>query len=352
MAFLRNTWYVATWAQELERGKLLARRFLNEPIVLFRKRDNSIAALEDVCPHRYAPLSMGKIVDGDRVQCAYHGLEFDGSGHCVHNPHGAGRIPAAARTRSYPACEKHSLIWIWMGDAGAADPATIPDFSFLDPDSGRSVSKRDWLLMDAGYELIVDNLLDLSHVSYLHDGILGSVETVKADIKLEQKGTTLTVRRWSPNCPVPGFFDLMFKRDGSRVDMWQDIRWDQPGCLMNDVGVTSPGTPRDEGTGIFGMHFLTPETETTTWYHFAAVRQNPRSWGEPLDTEIQQKIADLRRYAFEQQDQAMIRAQQKVLSGNGGKFNPVMLEIDVGPTRYRRIMDELIRNEQRRVAAE
>ena len=67
-------------------------------------------------------------------------------------------------------------------------PQPFPNFQFLDPDSGRSVSKRDWLLMDAGYELIVDNLLDLSHVSYLHDGILGSVETVKADIKLEQKG--------------------------------------------------------------------------------------------------------------------------------------------------------------------
>jgi hypothetical protein len=100
------------------------------------------------------------------------------------------------------------------------------------------------------------------------------------------------------------------------------------------------------------MHFLTPETETSAWYHFAAVRQNPRSWGEPLDTEIQQKIADLRRYAFEQQDQAMIRAQQQILSRNGGKFNPVMLEIDAGPTRYRRIMDELIRQEQQQAAAE
>jgi phenylpropionate dioxygenase-like ring-hydroxylating dioxygenase large terminal subunit len=352
MAFLRNTWYVAAWAQDLAPGKLLARRFLNEPVVLFRKQDSSVAALEDVCPHRYAPLSLGKIVEGNRVQCAYHGLEFDGSGRCVFNPHGAGRIPAAARTRSYATYEKHSLIWIWMGDAGAADPAAIPDFQFLDPDSGRSVSKRDWLLMDAGYELIVDNLLDLSHVSYLHDGILGSAETVQAEIKLEQKGTTVTVRRWSPDCPVPGFFDLMFKRDGGRVDMWQDIRWDQPGCLMNDVGVTDRGAPRTDGTGVFGMHFLTPETETSTWYHFAAVRQNPRSWGEPLDTEIQQRIADLRRYAFEQQDQAMIRAQQQILLRNGGKFNPVMLEIDAGPTRYRRIMDELIRQEQQQAAAE
>src|SRR5437868_1009177 len=101
--YLRNAWYAAAWEHELPSDKLLARRILNEPIVLYRTSDGGIAALADRCPHRFAPLHAGKIVDGDRVQCGYHGLEFDKSGACSRNPHGTGNIPARARVKSYPA---------------------------------------------------------------------------------------------------------------------------------------------------------------------------------------------------------------------------------------------------------
>ena len=111
-------------------------------------------------------------------------------------------------------------------------------------------------MMDANYQLITDNLLDFSHTAFLHDGILGSAETIKADLAVEQTGDPLFVARAVPNVPIPGFFDLMFKRDGCHVDLWADMRWDLPACLMNDTGVTLPGAPRREGTGIYGMHFL------------------------------------------------------------------------------------------------
>ncbi|HEX4043799.1 MAG TPA: Rieske 2Fe-2S domain-containing protein, partial [Xanthobacteraceae bacterium] len=127
-AFLRNAWYVAAWADELDGGRLLPRTIMNEPIVLFRKATGEVAAIEDRCAHRFAPLSMGKIVGGDRIQCPYHGLEFDGTGACVRNPHGTKNIPSRAKVRSYPAVEKHQAVWLWMG-AAPAEPGKIPDFS-------------------------------------------------------------------------------------------------------------------------------------------------------------------------------------------------------------------------------
>src|ERR1700736_5971695 len=114
-AYLHNAWYVAAWSDDLADGQLLARTILKEPVVLYRKADGHVAALQDRCPHRFAPLSMGKIVHGDCLQCPYHGLEFDASGACTLNPHGTKNIPPRARVRSYPVTEKHKAIWIWMG---------------------------------------------------------------------------------------------------------------------------------------------------------------------------------------------------------------------------------------------
>ena len=345
MAFLKNTWYMAMWSKDLKPGEIIGRTLLNEQVVLFRAMNHQVSVLSDVCPHRFAPLHMGKLVDGCNLQCAYHGLVFDGSGACVKNPHGNKKIPRAANVKKYAAVEKHSAIWIWMGNR-EADPSTIPDFSMLNEDSEHDVSRRDWIKMDASYELVVDNLMDLSHTAFLHEGILGNETTVDVISNIEQLNGWIKVSRFATDAHIPGFFDLMFKRDGKNVDYWADISWTQPACLKNDTGVTEPGAPRSEGTGIFGMHFLTPETESTCWYHFAAVRQNPISWGEPIDSEIRDKIADLRRYAFEQQDQIIIRAQQQTIQRSTIALRPVSLETDVGIERYKRQLNQMIREEE------
>jgi vanillate O-demethylase monooxygenase subunit len=345
MEYLRNTWYVAMWSQDLQPGQVVGRKYLGDPVVLYRGADGVVAALADRCPHRFAPLSLGKVVDGCRIACGYHGLQFDASGTCVKNPHGHQRIPPASSVRSYPVVERHSAIWIWMGDR-AADPSVIPDFGMLDEGSGHEVSRRDWLRMDASHELIVDNLMDLSHTAFLHEGILGNAETVPSEITFESTPTSVKVGRNAPDVPIPGFFDLMYRRDGRRVNYWADIRWMVPACLINDTGVTDVGAPRSAGTGIYGMHFLTPETDTTCWYHFAAARQNPIAWGEPVDTEIREKIAELRRYAFEEQDQVMIRAQQQSILSADPTQKPVILESDIGVERYKRILQGLMRAER------
>src|SRR5437868_583263 len=105
MPFLKNAWYMAGWAHEFTKAALLPRTVLGEPVVFFRKSDGAIAALADTCPHRLAPLHLGA-VNKDRVRCGYHGLEFDASGACVHNPHGNGAIPAAARVAAFPVHEQ------------------------------------------------------------------------------------------------------------------------------------------------------------------------------------------------------------------------------------------------------
>ena len=130
MQYLRNKWYQAGWSAELKAGELLHRRLLEEPVLLFRKTDGTAVAMLDRCPHRFAPLHMGKHL-GDAVQCPYHGLQFGADGRCIANPHGP--VPGAARIRNFPVAERYSALWIWMGDPAKADPDSIVPFDFNVP---------------------------------------------------------------------------------------------------------------------------------------------------------------------------------------------------------------------------
>ena len=332
------------WAESLQPGQPQERVILGESIVIFRRPDGVLAALDNRCPHRSAPLHMGRICASGAIECGYHGLQFDASGACVHNPHGRGVIPAAAKVRSYPVIEKHSLVWVWMGER-AADPAQIPDLSVIDRSPPEHVTYRDVLDMDAHYEVVVDNLLDLSHTAFLHQGVLGNKSTVSAEIKVTQAGDSVTVSRWMPGVPAPGLFDMMFRRDGGVVDHWAEITWLAPSWLINDSGVTAPGASRSEGTGIFGLHLLTPVNERKTIYHFAAVRQNPISFPEEVRVDLMTKLKDLRRRAFTMEDEPMIEAQQRMIDKAGTGVRPVLLEIDAGAMRYRRVLERLQRED-------
>jgi vanillate O-demethylase monooxygenase subunit len=342
-SFVRNAWYVAMWAEDLGPGQVVGRVILNENIAIFRKADGSVAALTDRCAHRFAPLHLGKVVAGDRIQCAYHGLEFDGSGACVLNPHGNGRIAPGLRVKTYPIVEKHRALWIWMGDK-PADPSKIPDFSPLDTREESHVTKRDWIIIKANYELVVDNLLDLSHVSYLHDGLLGNEDTIDSEISVEQDGDAVVVGRKSTNSRIPGLF--AFQMPGQeRVDKWNTIRWTAPGNMLLRSGVHKPGTDPETGTGYYGIHFLTPETERTTRYHFTAVRWNVLT-DSSVNEQIREKISVMRRFAFAEQDGPVIEAQQVAIDQAGEDLEPHLLSIDVGPVRYKRVLQNLIAQEQ------
>jgi len=342
--FLHNAWYVAAWAEELPVGKLLARTILGEPIVIYRKSDDTIAALEDRCPHRFAPLSMGKVLPGDRLQCPYHGLEFDAAGACVLNPHGAKNIPSRAKVKTFPIVEKHKAAWIWMGDK-PADPAKIPDFSALDNVPELHVMPFDSIHVKANYELIVDNLLDVSHTSYLHEGLLGNKETVESETPVEQDGNDVIVSRYSPNATPPGMFAQFWPGVPARIDKFSRTRWMAPCYLVLFTGICELGAPQESGTGYFGIHMLTPEYPQSTHYFFTAVRWGVRT-GDEENRVLRRTVAEQRRFAFEQQDGPVIEAQQVVINEATRQLDPTILSVDVGPVRYKRVLEKLLAAER------
>ena len=210
MAFLRNAWYVAGWSDELSAGRLLSRTLLDEPVVLFRDERGQARALFDRCPHRFAHLSMGQLCDGGAsLQCAYHGLRFDGAGRCVLNPHTGGVIPKAAVVRHYPVIERYSALWIWMGDSSRADEHGIPELSFLDPDHWAVGTGS--MEVEAPYELEIDNILDLSHIEFLHP-LFSSEAVRRGKVECTQDGETVWSRRTMLNdTAVPDFLRQAFQ---------------------------------------------------------------------------------------------------------------------------------------------
>lgn len=171
-SWVKNCWYVIAWDHEIpttqENGQIFSRTVLGEPIVIYRY-EQAYVALADRCCHRGAPLSKGRL-EGNRLRCGYHGLLFDASGQCVEVP-GMAQPPAKACVRSYPVVEKNHWVFVWMGDPALADERQLPD--------NFSCGSADWkyepgyLHYNTNYLLICDNLLDFSHLSYVHEKTLG-----------------------------------------------------------------------------------------------------------------------------------------------------------------------------------
>jgi phenylpropionate dioxygenase-like ring-hydroxylating dioxygenase large terminal subunit len=348
--FLRNTWYPALWGDDLEPGKTFARRILDEPLVFFRAFDGTVAALVDACPHRFAPLHMGRVLPDGRLQCAYHGLEFDGAGQCARNPQGNGRLPHGARVKSYTVVERHHMLWIWMGDS-PANEAVIPDFAALEAGNSALLTVLDHIVMDANYLLILDNLLDLTHLNYLHKGYLSADDPDAVEITPERKGSRVHVHTVTRNGEISALLKLLWKPEGGRADVYQDTRWDAPACVLITGGATEVGQPLEAGTGTFGVHLLAPETTATTHYSFAAVRWNPRNWGAEADARILHELANLRHLVFEEQDGALLRKQQANFRDHAVRTDrPAFLQSDAGPMLMRRALREMMEAERAHVS--
>ena len=338
MSYLRNTWYVAAWGCELNSGQLLARRFLDEPVILFRETSGACRALTDRCAHRQAPLHMGRF-DGATVHCGYHGLGFDGTGQCVHNPHGP--VPRAARVRSYPLVERHNMLWIWMGNAASADPAAIPDYSFQDPEQYH-VGRR-YLGVKSGYRLEIENILDLSHIAFLHPTTLGGSAVSKGEFLSEVDGQTVWSKRESTNDLVPdGLADAMGLPRGQPIDRWMDVHWHAPANMILYGGGTPAGRSRAEGRSVAQAHCFTPETATTTHYFFSIAF--PRAMGE-FGANLAEEQADWLKVPFETEDLPMLEAQQQNMleAPDAPSFR---LPSDAAGVRALRILDLLIAAER------
>ena len=337
MTYLRNTWYVAAWADELSEGKLLARTLLGTPVVLFRRPDHRPAALLDRCPHRFAPLSAGHL-DGDHVVCGYHGLGFDGKGACVLNPHGP-----VARNMSVPAYathEAHRAIWIWMGDPKGADPALIPDLAYLG-NARDSAFSRGHMLAHGNYEVFVDNIMDLSHVDYLHPTTLGSAGITGTTPKVEETENYVDVTWFVAGTRPPALLAELFETLPPKTDFWQHVRWFAPSVMRLTAATVAAGAPEEEALANLTAHILTPETPTSTHYFYAATRNYRVD-----DAALNLRIAETRERIFATEDKPMIELVQRRMGDTDfWSLKPILLAIDAAPVRVRRKLKKLIDSE-------
>lgn len=343
-AYLKNAWYAAAHADELTGGPL-GRTLLGDPIVLYRASSGAPAALQDRCPHRFAPLSMGRI-RGDELECGYHGLRFNAAGACAHNPHGP--IPPRARVRAYPAIERYGYVWYWPGDPSRADPDLLPKFAFLSDPEHFTITPG-YLRVQANYQLIVDNLLDLSHALFLHPHFAVPGQTIEQQLqaisaKTVTEGDAVTALRTRiavpPNAPTREIFG--FKPE-ELVDSRTHMTWHPPALLSFDVGACLTGTPESDGLCIPQAHLITPETELTSHYFFAATRNMRRD-----DPVAGRKLFDMLDLAFRQQDEPMIEAVQRSMGPTGDldSLQPILLRTDGAPVMARRTLQRLIAAEQ------
>ncbi len=335
MRYLKNCWYQAGWSEELKPDTSLARTIADVPLMFMRDADGGVAALLDRCPHRFAPLSAGKVADG-RVTCGYHGLTFDGSGQCVHNPHGA--VTSAMRVARFTVVERHLALWTWLGAQELADHARIPDLSYIDstPPLARIFG---YLPTKANYELLADNILDLSHADYLHPASLGGMMT-SAKTANRVEGEEVVVEWDAINCDPPGAFKAVIPPP-LRGDIWIQVRWTAPAVMSLATFAAPTGTPRTASATAVTLHNMTPETAGTTHYFYCSTRPYLTE-----DAEFTEFLRGALEVAFSKEDKPMLEKQQARIGENDfWSLSPVLLSVDAAAVRARRKLKQLIEAE-------
>ncbi len=343
-AFPMNAWYAAAWDVDIKR-ELFARTICGKHVVMYRKADGAVAALEDACWHRLVPLSKGRL-QGDTVVCGYHGLKYDAQGRCTFMPSQETINPSAC-VRAYPALERHRYVWLWMGDPALADPALVPDLHWNDDAAWAGDGKTIHVKCD--YRLVLDNLMDLTHETFVHGSSIGNEAVAEAPFDVTHGNKTVTVTRWMRGIEPPPFWAAQLGKPGP-VDRWQIIRFEAPATIAIDVGVAPAGTgapegDRSKGVNGFVLNTITPETATSCHYFWAFVR-NHRITEQRLTTEIREGVARI----FHE-DEIILEAQQRAMDENPGRefYN---LNIDAGAMWVRRLIDRMVAAEAKHVTAQ
>ena len=335
--FLKNTWYVACTAHDID-DKPLGRRICNEPIAFFRDENGLVAAVEDFCPHRGAPLSLGRVCKG-RLMCGYHGLEMGRDGKTVAMP--GQRVQGFPAVKSYPVEERYGFIWVWTGEPEKADPALIPHMEWY--------NHPDWAYggglyhVKADYRLMIDNLMDLTHETYVHATSIGQPEIDETPCKTTVNGNEVVTSRFMENITAPPFWRAALRARGLAddvpVDRWQICRFTPPSHVMIEVGVAHAGhggydAPAEHKVYSVVVDFITPETETSMWYHWGMARKF-----NPQDGALTDQIREGQGKIFSE-DLEMLERQQANLSAFPER-KLLKLNIDAGGVQARRILDRL-----------
>ena len=341
--FLRNSWYVAAWGNEVGRLAMLRRILLGEPVVLYRRTDGRPVALEDRCCHRHAPLSSGR-VRGDNLECGYHGFTYDPSGRCVKIP-AQDTIPPNARVRSYPVVERHQFVWIWMGDPALADDGLIEDFHWLDDPAWRFRGER--LELRGNYLLLVENLCDLTHLPFVHASSLSAtaIPSKEGPAETRREGDAVIVERWTENVPVTSYFRAIagFPRD-AMVDRWMHLVFTPPAYVRLDIGAALAGSgarsgDRSKGVTTRNLNAITPETAASSHYFWAQAQ----NFGidDPSVAELDFRLT----HGAFLEDLKMIAGQQANIDLDPS-VPRVNVATDSGGVQARRLVESLIAAEQ------
>lgn len=333
MRYVPGQWYAAGFIHEIT-TQPIRRVLFDLPLVLYRTESGEAVALSDVCPHRRAPLHLGRVIGND-IACPYHGLRFNSSGKCSYNPNFRDPAPNVGTTR-HTLVERHHMAWIWMGGADAATPNTIPDFSGLTAPSVRPV--HGYLMIKARESLISDNLLDLSHAEFIHPYLANDGFNSRLEQTVRQDGNTVFSLYTIVNEPMTPVLAQLWDRDPiTHADMRFIMRWDPPSCLHLEIGATPPGHPTSDGVTAYVSHLLTPETATSTHYFWTFARDS-RTNDDNFDTLLQTNISE----AFIKEDAPIIEWQEKYEQlPNVKAAARQFLRGDAGGARARRVIEKL-----------
>lgn len=343
--FAKNAWYVACTPEEID-GKPLGRRICGQPIAFFRGPEGQVAAVEDFCPHRGAPLSLGYVEEGKLV-CGYHGLQMGCDGKTVAMP--CQRVRGFPAVKAYPVQERHGFVWVWPGEADKADPETIPVPAW----SGRD----DWTVgggifnIKCDYRLLVDNLMDLTHETFVHKSSIGHEAVANTPLKVTHEGRRVQVERWMHDVDAPPFLDMQLRmargfEKSPPVDRWQVIHFEAPATIVIDVGVAPTGTGAPDGdrsAGVSGrvMNTVTPKGDGTCYYFFA--------YGRSFALDNRDLTADIRAANIRifTEDKVVLEEQQRMMEQLPGR-KLVDLSIDAGSLWSRRAITAMIDEERSR----
>ena len=340
--FPKNTWYVACKSEEIG-DKPLGRTVCNEKVVFYRGEQGKVAALEDFCPHRGAPLSLGFVKEG-RLICGYHGLEMGCQGKTLAMP--GQRVGGFPAIRSFPVEERYGFVWLWPGNAQQADPALIPVLEWHDNPQWAYGGGLFHIACD--YRLMIDNLMDLTHETYVHASTIGQKEIDETPCKTVTEGDTVITSRHMEKIPAPPFWQLALRSQGldvdAPVDRWQVCRFTPPSHVMIEVGVAVAGmggyhAPDTHKAYSIVVDFITPETDTSIHYFWGMARKF-----KPADETLTAQIRDGQHKIFSE-DLAMLELQQKNLL-RWPERNVLKLNIDAGGVQSRRIIERLIAAER------
>jgi vanillate O-demethylase monooxygenase subunit len=342
MTFPKNAWYVACTPSEIDE-KPLGRTVCNEKMVFYRGDENKVAALEDFCPHRAAPLSLGRVCDGKLV-CGYHGLAMGCDGKTVSMP--GQRVGGFPAIRAFPVVERYGFVWVWPGEAALADAALIPHMEWY--------ANPEWAYggglyhIACDYRLMIDNLMDLTHETYVHANSIGQKEIDETPCKTTAEGDLVVTSRFMEGVEPPPFWKLALKGnhlpDDVMVDRWQICRFTPPSNVMIEVGVAPVGSggyeaPNDKKVYSVVVDFITPETETSIHYFWGMARKF-----NPNDKALTATVREGQGKIFSE-DLEMLEKQQRNISANPDR-KLLMLNIDAGGLRSRKVIERLIAQEQ------